>query len=233
MINVVLHGILADTFGSTPVPVNGKDMRDIMSLLISRFGVKFRNMIEAGQWHVIKGKKKGNKVSKKDNFISEETLPFPILDEEVHFFPAITGAGGKGVGQIILGIVLIIVAIVVAVYTGGAALAAEGAVAGGAAGGATAAGAGATLAAGFAASSIASSLLVAGIMAVAGGVMAMLTKSPNMNDYGSASSADSRPSFLFNGVVNNTEQGVPVPLVYGRHLTGSTVIYAGMDVEQL
>ena len=42
-----------------------------------------------------------------------------------------------------------------------------------------------------------------------------------------------QPSFLFNGAQNVTEQGFPVPVIYGIHMTGSVVIGSGVSVEQL
>lgn len=44
---------------------------------------------------------------------------------------------------------------------------------------------------------------------------------------------ENRPSFIFNQAVNTIEQGGPVPLVYGRFKTGSTVVSAGIDAERL
>jgi predicted phage tail protein len=38
-------------------------------------------------------------------------------------------------------------------------------------------------------------------------------------------------SFTFNGAVNTTDQGVPVPLVYGRTMTGSVVLSAGISAD--
>lgn len=74
-------------------------------------------------------------------------------------------------------------------------------------------------------------LLTTGIGMVAGGaVEAIMGNGPKANY---ASAADKRQSFIYNGAINNTEQGVPVPLVYGRHLTGSTIISAALDVEQI
>jgi predicted phage tail protein len=75
-------------------------------------------------------------------------------------------------------------------------------------------------------------MIGAGIGSAAGGITQLMTKSPKMGNY-QAAEISQRPSFLFNGVVNTVEQGGPVPLVYGRHLTGSTVISAGMTVEQI
>lgn len=210
---IKLHGYLGETFTTAPIELMSKDIGEIVRMLIHRFGDKFQTILEEGQWHLIKGAKTTKEVAETDNFISEQSLGLPVLDAELHIFPAIVGAGGKGVGQIILGVILIVVAVVAAVYTGGASIA----------------GAWGALSAGGTITAIA----VAGVMSVAGGIMAMMTKTPSMASYESAAAVDQRASFIFNGVVNNTEQGVPVPLVYGRHLTGSTIIYAGMDVEQL
>jgi len=44
---------------------------------------------------------------------------------------------------------------------------------------------------------------------------------------------ENRPSFIFNGAVNTTRQGNPVPLCYGRMIVGSQVISAGLSVEQI
>lgn len=44
--------------------------------------------------------------------------------------------------------------------------------------------------------------------------------------------AAERPSFVFNQVLNVTSPGHPVPLVYGRCLTGSVVISVGLQTEQ-
>lgn len=44
---------------------------------------------------------------------------------------------------------------------------------------------------------------------------------------------ENRASFLFNTPVNSYAQGVGVPLVYGRFRTGSVVVSAGIDVEQM
>jgi predicted phage tail protein len=42
-----------------------------------------------------------------------------------------------------------------------------------------------------------------------------------------------RPSFLFNGVTNNTQQGGPVPIVMGLHLVGSVVVSASLNAEDI
>jgi len=42
---------------------------------------------------------------------------------------------------------------------------------------------------------------------------------------------DEKSSFLFNGPVNQSSQGGPVPVIYGRVIVGSTVISGGIKVE--
>lgn len=44
---------------------------------------------------------------------------------------------------------------------------------------------------------------------------------------------EERASFLFNGPVNGSQQGQPVPIVYGRFKTGSIIVSAGIDVEEI
>ena len=44
---------------------------------------------------------------------------------------------------------------------------------------------------------------------------------------------EERASFLFDGAVNTNEQGVPVPIVYGRIRTGSVVIAGGLSTERI
>ena len=71
-----------------------------------------------------------------------------------------------------------------------------------------------------------------GIGMMIGGVAALLMPVPKIDSL-SNEKTDSRPSFLFNGPVNVTEGGGPVPLVYGRFLAGSVVVSAGFSVEQI
>lgn len=56
---------------------------------------------------------------------------------------------------------------------------------------------------------------------------------PQTKTDGTSEGADQRPSFLYNGPQNVTEQGYQVPIVYGTHMTGSVVVSAGVTVEQI
>ena len=117
--------------------------------------------------------------------------------------PVIGGAGGK-FGKIIIG-ALIVAAVI---YTGGIAINAAGAV----------------VYSGLTAQ-IAFSV---GLSLVIGGVSQLLAPTPpkprNEKD---------DPSYLFNGPVNTTVQGVAVPVGYGRMIVGSAVISAGIDVQDI
>jgi predicted phage tail protein len=215
--SVNLYGSLGNDYTTETIKIYAKDIKSVFAGLCSRFGDTFQSTILHGSWHITTGKRKSQELSEYDKFLSEELIDFPLEENELHVFPAIQGAGGKGgIGQIILGVVLIVVAVVVVVFAPEIAAALGPGLA--EAGGAGVASAGAQLA-------------LVGALSLAGGIMTMLTKTPSMSNYGAGAGAQQHPSFIFNGAVNNTVQGVPVPLVYGRHLTGSTVIYAGMYAE--
>jgi predicted phage tail protein len=65
-----------------------------------------------------------------------------------------------------------------------------------------------------------------GMSLVMGGLTQLLAKSPT--------SGSSEQSYNFNGPVNNTEQGGPVPLIYGKvGNVGGTLISAGISYERI
>ena len=126
--------------------------------------------------------------------------------QPLHLVPATPPAGGgrgKSIGSIILGTVLIIAAVAISILSYGAL------------------------------TPIAVSVILSGVSMVAGGIAGLLTTPPGMPDATEQARPEDRPSFLFNGVTNNSQQGAPVPLIFGTHLVGSTVISAGLNVEFL
>lgn len=72
-------------------------------------------------------------------------------------------------------------------------------------------------------------LTAAGTSLVLGGVSQMLTKTPKHE--AGADRPDNKPSYAFDGPVNTTAQGNPVPLAYGKILAGSQVISAGLEAR--
>lgn len=68
-----------------------------------------------------------------------------------------------------------------------------------------------------------------GVSLVLGGVSAMLAPQPKTPGEG----PENLPSYAFNGPINTTAQGYPVPVGYGRMIVGSAVISAGQTVEEM
>lgn len=62
-----------------------------------------------------------------------------------------------------------------------------------------------------------------GLAMALGGLSQLLTPQPKKKK--------KQDSFIFNGAVNTSDQGVPVPLVYGRTMVGSVVLSAGVTSE--
>jgi predicted phage tail protein len=73
---------------------------------------------------------------------------------------------------------------------------------------------------------IGESIANAGLVITLGGVIQML--SPQQSGTAAADGAANSASYNFNGPVNTTAQGNPVPLLYGRMIVGSAVISAGI-----
>ena len=169
----------------------------------------------------------------RDAMQSIEQIDHPTgASESISITPVLQGAGGGGgVGQIFAGIGLIAAAIVLGPIGFGV-LGATGAIAGTA--------------------GVATAIGYVGAAMVLGGTAQLL--SPTMSTdspgaFGSTSPtrarsrdsfapennevADNRSSYIFNGAVNLTAQGNPVPLCYGRMKVGSVVISAGLSVEDI
>jgi len=72
-----------------------------------------------------------------------------------------------------------------------------------------------------------------GVSLILGGVSQMLTKPPKAGDFQTSERPEERASFLFNGPVNQSVQGIPIPLVYGTMRTGSIVASIGMEAIEV
>ena len=146
--------------------------------------------------------------------IDKNEIDYPIGREDIHFIPMISGAG-RGVGKILLGAVLIGLAI--ANPAVGFGLGPGG------------------LGGGFATASGAFRLTATlgniGVGLVLMGVSEMLFPLPEPQKF--SSEEDPKLSFSFSGVQNTSRAGTPVPIVYGEIITGSVVISAAIDVNQV
>lgn len=70
-----------------------------------------------------------------------------------------------------------------------------------------------------------------GISLVLGGVIELLSPVPKIK--APEERGDNKPSYLFNGPVNTTNQGHPVPIGYGRVLVGGGIVSAGISIDQI
>ena len=146
-----------------------------------------------------------------DYDVNEKEIHHPVGKQDIHFIPVISGAG-RGIGKVLLGAVLI-----------GIAIAAPGAVfgAGGGLGFGAASG-------GFSLAAVGGNI---GIALVLSGVSDMLFPLPEPQKF--SSEEDPQLSFNFAGVQNTSRAGTPVPIVYGEIITGSVVISAAVDTNQV
>ena len=142
-----------------------------------------------------------------DYDIDETEINNPIGQSDISIVPVISGAGG-GVGKTLLGVTLIGVSLA----TGGFAPIAGA--------GFFAAGGGLAVATGN-----------LGIALVLSGVSEMLFPLPKPQEFNNEE--DPRISFSFSGVQNTSRAGTSHPIVYGEIVTGSVVISAGIDTNQV
>jgi predicted phage tail protein len=64
-----------------------------------------------------------------------------------------------------------------------------------------------------------------------GGIAQMLSPPPKAS--APAERPENQPSYVFNGPVNTSAQGQPVPIGYGRLIVGGAVISAGVRAEEI
>ena len=136
-----------------------------------------------------------------------EHLHFPVASQEpIRIVPVIAGA--EGVGQILAGVALVAFSLL---FAPGAALA------------------GGLFTLGPQAVSIGVGI---GASLILGGVAQMLTPTPTIQQ-GTDGDNDPRKSYSFSGIQNVSRQGVPVPIIYGEVFTGSIVVSAGINTEEV
>ena len=145
--------------------------------------------------------------------IAEKDLHNPIGDE-VNIVPVITGAGGGN--RILLGGLLIGASFLFP----GAGLFGATSFSGAAAG---------TAGKALFLTKVGTAVSAIGAAMVLNGVSEMLFPLPTPD----AQEDDPRVSFAFNGLTNTSRAGTSHPIVYGEIVTGSVVISAGIDTNQV
>jgi len=211
--DIYLHGALGRRFGRHFRLAVDSPVEAVRALIMLR--PELRALIREGYWRVVVG------TPRLRNAITE--LDLNCGSQPIHFVPATPPAGGGSggnIGKIIAGVVIMVAAVILAIPSGGTSLMAGIA-------GLSAVGA---LGVSFGTMALLGASMV--FMGVAGLLTQPVAADTKQNATDTARPED-RPSFMFNGVTNNTQQGGPVPLVFGRHLVGSVVVSGGINVEDL
>ncbi len=137
-----------------------------------------------------------------------EQLHYPSASfEAIRIVPVVAGAGATG--RIIAGVALFAIA-TLATAGGGAIF-------------------GAAIAKNIGFLAVAQGI---GVSLALGGVAQLLTPTPTISQ-GVDSATDPRRSYSFSGIQNVSRQGIPVPVIYGEVFTGSVVISAGINTEEV
>lgn len=135
--------------------------------------------------------------------IGEDEIRVPPGDDVIRIAPILAGAKQGGLFQTLLGAALIVAAFYMPASIA-LPLGAKGAIA-------------------------APMMLSMGVSMALGGVVQML--SPQQRGLSAKDGPDNGASYNFNGPVNTSAQGNPVPVLYGRMIVGSAVISAGIYAE--
>lgn len=166
----------------------------------------FREALSEGYYRVTLGAKRI------ENCIDESMLHFQLGNtDEIHIVPVLKGAKNGGFGKIVAGIAFVALSFVL---PGAGSIAASGLW--GAMGAAT---------------GLSQVALGLGISMALGGAAAMFTPTVKASKAADYERPEERPSFLYNGPTNTTEQGGPVPIVVGRIRVGSVVCSSGLTTE--
>jgi predicted phage tail protein len=205
---IKVYGKLAKHLGQRSFKAAVKTPAEAIRFLLANFP-SLRGVISEGDYKVTVGRSEleiGN---------HPEYLHYPSASfETIRIVPVVAGAGG--VGKILAGVALIAAAIVLAPVGGGFLGLGAGALTG-------------TFTLGAAASVAIGSI---GVSLALGGISQLLTPTPKISQ-GEDSTNDPRKSYSFSGIQNISRQGVPVPVIYGEVFTGSIVISAGINTEEV
>ena len=156
----------------------------------------------------------------KEKIAADDLSPLVMPWSERQVFsitPVIAGAGRTG-AMIGIGLALVVGAIVLGPAVGGFLGLGLGL-----------AGSGAGIIGGVAAG------LIGGLGAslVLGGIAQLISPQQTYSSTERGKEAARFESFTFSGITNTVQQGLPVPICYGRAFIGSAVISSGLDVDQL
>jgi predicted phage tail protein len=195
MVTVILLGELGRRFGRRH-SLAISSAAEAIRALVANFPAFERELVSSGERGV------GYRVLAGREALTLDCLHEPTGQNRITIAPVVSGAGGNGLGQILLGAALLAVA-----WWNPLGWAASGA---------------------FLSQA---TLYSVGTAMILGGVAQMIAPTPKATK--PSERPENKPSYSFNGAVNTTAQGHPVPVGYGRLIVGSAVISAGIDVDEI
>ena len=195
MASILLLGELGRRFGRRH-QMAVASAAEAVRALCANFSSFERELVASGERGV------GYRVLAGRDALTLDRLHEPSGQQRITIAPVVSGAGGNGLGQILLGAALIAVS-----WWNPMGWAAAGS---------------------FLSQA---TLYSVGTSMILGGVAQMIAPTAKASD--PSERPENRPSYVFNGAVNTTAQGHPVPVGYGRMIVGSAVISAGIDVDEI
>lgn len=200
--NLHLHGALAADYGPTHSVVAGS-LPDALRIVDCNHP-GFLRRVRMGSFHCLHG----SEMLEESNELAEHQLFLPRSTGDFHLVPVAEGGKGR-TGKMIFSIVV------------GGALLATGV--GGAAFGLFGAGAGGLGLAGTGLAISFSTMSLLGGAMLLGGISQLLTPSP------STDTSERKPtSFTFGGPASVSDEGGPIPLIYGEVITGGVTIASSL-----
>ena len=227
MRKVYLEGVLGDKFGHEWNLDVASPSEALQAIAVQRQGFK-QYLIDAADslaYEIVFGDKE---LKKPDGVQIDLDMVHPVpVGMPMHFVPVVEGSKSRGLA-ILTGLALIAVTGgFAAIGIGGSSTLTAGMAQNASTMKALAAGTELSATAGFKmAGFLGSALSGVGTMMVAGQLLQMLSPQPDTGD-----AEERAENYLFSGAVNTTRQGGPVPLVYGRVLTGSSTISASIFTQ--
>ena len=202
-----VYGQLAKLLGRRKFMAAVDSAAEAIRFLLANFPEVERHMCEEGRHY---------KVIVGDHSVGLDELHGPVGSSAIQIIPVVGGAGGRGmaIGQIILGVALVAAAIFIP-----------------------------GLGMGLAGSVVTKIGLLGGAL-ILGGTAQLLTPTPTLASAGTSSSysgytgttnteLDPQKSYSFSGIQNTSRAGTPLPLAFGEIITGSIVISAGIDTDNI
>ena len=218
---IKVYGKLAKHLGQRSFKAAVKTPAEAIRFLLANFP-SLRSVMSEGDYKLSVGR------SQLEIGDHPEHLHYPSASfEAIRIIPVVAGAGG-GTGKILAGVGLIAAAVLLGPAAGGFLGLGAGF------GGAT--GAGAAISMGLIGGAAATAIGAVGAALVLGGVAQLMTPTPKLgglDSRGIDETTDPRRSYSFSGIQNVSRQGVPVPIIYGEVFTGSVVISAGINTEEI